>query len=429
MSTNLSEGALVTYAIDEMVEAFDHLRTFTDVAQAYNPPSASLQRSANQWWKPLQQLTPTLDGWDIDGQEGTILELSVGGSLTDPANTFFQLRADDVRDETSYRRRIRANAVQLFAQMEQRGLLKAAQFGSLVLRDTSSIGTAAFGAWNALADSQDLIFSRQLNMTGGTATFLNSSDYIKAGGQLVDHDSFPGPIEMEAYRQGNIQRQVAGYDNVFKHNSLPRSGAQATVVTVNGAQTFDPIAFELSNSGSPVPFDNRYADLTVSTTVGVNVGDKFSVADLKAVSMMDKTPQDEDMTFTVVAIPDAATLTISPRPIALDDGSLSSTQLAYANVNTSFADADTLVWLNTADVKTNVFMVQDAMVIASSPIPASHELFSGMRTESFSVGPINGIIAFQGKIGDLTGRCRIAIWYEWQVEKPEAVGIILPDQT
>lgn len=428
MSTALNEGALITYAIDEIVENFSHLRTFTDVAQKFDPAPASLQRSGNIWYKPLQQLTPTLDGWDIEGQEGGILELSIGGSLSDPANTFFELRADDVRDERSYRRRIQANAMQLFAQMEQRGLDVAAKRGSLVLANSNDFGSANFGAWNALADAQDLIFSRQMNMMGGTSTFLNSTDYIKAGGQLINHDSFPSSIEQDAYRQGNIQRQVAGYDNVYKHNQLPRSGAQATVVTVTGNQTFNPIATITAANGSKVPADNRFADLIVSTTVGVNEGDKFSVAGLKALSMFDKTAQDEDMTFTVTEIVDGTTLRISPRPYALDDGTLTADELAYANVSTSFANLDTLVWLNTTDVKTNIFMVDDAMVIASSPIPASHELFSGMRVEPFSVGPINGIIAFQGKIGTLTGSCRIAIWYEWQVERPEAVGIILPNQ-
>ncbi len=59
---------------------------------------------------PVEQEAPTQTGWDLTGNATGILELSVKCNMGDPDNDFFELRADDLRDERSYRRRIRASA-------------------------------------------------------------------------------------------------------------------------------------------------------------------------------------------------------------------------------------------------------------------------------------------------------------------------------
>ena len=46
MSTAMKEGALITYALDEIIETLSVITTFTDMAQDYRPPGAELQRSA-----------------------------------------------------------------------------------------------------------------------------------------------------------------------------------------------------------------------------------------------------------------------------------------------------------------------------------------------------------------------------------------------
>ncbi|MBT1009611.1 coat protein, partial [Salmonella enterica subsp. enterica serovar Typhimurium] len=118
-------------------------------------------------------------------------------------------------------------------------------------------------------------------------------------------------------------------------------------------------------------------------------------------------------------------------PVALDDVSLSPEQRAYANVNTSLADAMAVNILNVKDARTNVFWADDAIRIVSQPIPANHELFAGMKTTSFSIPDVglNGIFATQGDIFTLSGLCRIALWYGVNATRPEAIGVGLPGQT
>ena len=121
----LNEGQLVTYAIDEVINTVENLTPMAQKATKYTPPAASMQRSSNTVWMPVEQESPSQEGWDLTGKETGIEELSVAVNLGDPDNDYFALRADDLRDETSYRRRIQASARKLANNLE----LKTCQHG------------------------------------------------------------------------------------------------------------------------------------------------------------------------------------------------------------------------------------------------------------------------------------------------------------
>ncbi|ECH8264475.1 coat protein, partial [Salmonella enterica] len=149
-----------------------------------------------------------------------------------------------------------------------------------------------------------------------------------------------GRIPEEAYRDGTIQRQVAGFDDVLRSPKLPvLTKSTATGITVSGAQSFKPVAWQLDNDGNKVNVDNRFATVTLSATTGLKRGDKISFAGVKFLGQMAKNVLAQDATFSVVRVVDGTHVEITPKPVALDDVSLSPEQRAYANVNTSLADA------------------------------------------------------------------------------------------
>lgn len=219
---------------------------------------------------------------------------------------------------------------------------------------------------------------------------------------------------------------------VLRSPKLPvLTKSTATGITVSGAQSFKPVAWQLDNDGNKVNVDNRFATVTLSATTGLKRGDKISFAGVKFLGQMAKNVLAQDATFSVVRVVDATHVEITPKPVALDDVSLSPEQRAYANVNTSLADAMAVNILNVKDARTNVFWADDAIRIVSQPIPANHELFAGMKTTSFSIPDVglNGIFATQGDISPLSGLCRIALWYGVNATRPEAIGVGLPGQT
>lgn len=427
----LNEGQLVTLAIDEVIETVTNMTPMAKKTSKYTPPAAEMQRSSNTIWMPLEQETPTQEGWDLTGNATGITELNVAVNLGVPDNDFFQLRADDVRDETSYRRRIAASAQKLANNLEVKIANTAVEMGSLVVTDPAQINTDPAKGWDFMSQAESLIFARELNRDKGLSWFFNADDYRRAGYNLQGR-GFYGEIPEEAYRNGNIQRQVAGFDDVMRSPKIPTLAAStATGLTVSGAQAFKPVAWDLDNDGNRRNVDNRFATVTMSATTGLKRGDKISFTGVKYLSQMAKNVLTQDATFSVVRVVNGTQVVITPKPIALNDGTLTADQKAYANVNISLTNTMPVNILNKATAKANVFWADDSIRIVSQPIPATHELFSGMKTTSFSIPEVglNGIFATQGNISTLTGLARIAVWYGVNATRPEAIGVGLPGQS
>ncbi|EGZ3989777.1 coat protein [Salmonella enterica subsp. enterica serovar Giza] len=429
---SLKEGQLVTYAIDEIIETVQNLTPMASKTSKYTPPAASMQRSSNTVWMPVEQEAPTQTGWDLTNKQTNVLELSVKCNMGDPDNDFFQLRADDLRDERSYRRRIQASAKKLANNIETAIAKQATEMGSLVVHDARSIGpSTGLTGWDFLASAEELMFARELNRDMGISYFLNPSDYRKAGRDLTAGDIF-GRVPEDAYHNGTIQRQVAGFDDVMRSPKLPTVvGSTVTGVTVTGAQKFKPQAFTTDTDGNNENVDNRVATVVVSSTTGLKRGDKISFAGVKYLSQMAKNVLTDDATFSITRVIDGTHIEITPKPVALDDATLTAEEKAYANVNTSLAASATVTLLNVASTTANIGWADDSIRLLSQPIPVTHELFTGMKTQSFSIPGvgINGIFATQGDINTLTGLCRIAVWYSACAVRPEAIVVGLPNQT
>lgn len=362
----LNEGQLVTYALDEIIGTVQNLTPMASKVTKYPPPAESMQRSSNTVWMPVEQEAPTQTGWDLTGNATGILELSVKCNMGDPDNDFFELRADDLRDERSYRRRIQASAKKLANNIESAIAKQATEMGSLVVHDTRAIGpSTGLPGWDFVSDAERLMFSRELNRDMGISYFLNPDDYRKAGRNLVDGDIF-GRVPEEAYRNGTIQRQIAGFDEILRSPKLPAvTKSTATGVTVSGAQKFKPQAYTLDTDGNKENVDNRVATVTVSSTTGFKRGDKISFIGVKFLSQMAKNVLTDDATFSITRVIDGTHIEITPKPIALDDASLTKEEKAYANVNTSLADTTPVNVLNVATTTANVFWA-DACCLSRS---------------------------------------------------------------
>lgn len=430
-NNSLQELQIVSYSVDEIINTLEDSCPVAEKATKYQPDAASMQRSGNTHWMPVEQEVPTVEGWDLTGKENDILELSVKVNMGEPDNAFFSLRADNVRDESSLRHHIRAQTKKLANNIETSLLRTAAEMGSLVVHDPDQISTKAGGAWDFMAAANEMIFARELNRDSGLSYVFNPSDYRRAGYDLVGRDIY-GRLTADAYKSGNIQKQIAGFDDVFQSAKLPTlHSSMATGLIVSGAQSFKPVAWIEDPDGNRENVDNRFAQIKLSGTGGLKRGDKISFSGVKFLSQMAKNVLTYDATFSVVRVLDNSTIEITPKPIALDDSNLTPTERAYANVNTGLASGIAVNIINVKDAAVNLFFPDDAIRIVTQPIPVNHKLFAGMRTESFSIPKIgvNGVFATQGDISTFAGKCRIALWYAPHATRPEAIGIGLPGQS
>lgn len=427
----LSEGHLLSYGVSEVVETVTNMTPMAKKTGKFTPDAENMQRAGNTHWMPVQMEAPTVEGWDLTGKESDVLSLSVKVNLGVPDNDFFKLEAYDLRDETSYRARIRASAMKLANNVERKIANTAVEMGSLVVTSPVGISDKKGAGWNFMSNAEKLMFSREMNRSQGISYFFNPDDYEAAGYDLLQGDIY-GRVPEDAYKNGTIQRQVAGFNDVLRSPKMPvLRGSTATGLTVSGAQSFKPQALRKDEDGNDENIDNRFAQVKLSSTTGLKRGDKISFAGVKFLAQMAKNVLTTDATFSVVRVLDGTTVEITPKPVALDDTTLTSAERAYSNVNTTLADKLAVNVLNIADAQSNVFWADDAIRIVSQPIPADHELFAGMKTKTFSIPDvgIHGVFATQGDISTLAGRCRIAVWYSVNATRPDAIGVGLANQT
>ncbi len=85
----LNEGQIVTLAVDEIIETISAITPMAQKAKKYTPPAASMQRSSNTIWMPVEQESPTQEGWDLTDKATGLLELNVAVNMGEPDNDFF----------------------------------------------------------------------------------------------------------------------------------------------------------------------------------------------------------------------------------------------------------------------------------------------------------------------------------------------------
>ena len=427
------ETQVITAALDEVVKVCEEITPLVDGSQSYEPDPGSMQRSSDTYWKPIEQNARVIDGKDISAETPDgMLELSISGNLDGYSNIWRTIPSNDLRDERLLRRSMSAGARALIADMEAKGLAKAATHGAFctTFSGAPGPGVTQTKVWTALAESEARMFDAEMAVSSGTSSFLNAQTWT-GGGEFLTNSSanFANSVPDDAYRQGEIQRQIAGIGQVNRHNKLLRLDAAAGSCTVTSDVSFRPLATEPSPNGSKLSVDHRFAELAVDSTAGVKEGDKFSFSGVKALNLGNtKQVLDYDQTFTVAQVVDSTTLVISPKPIWVDDPNLQGVEKAYANIATQITSGSALNFLNTTDTKTNIIMANDSLVLASQPITVDNDIFQGLDAEPFEAGPIRGMLGFESNLGSLTGKYRMAIWYDWQVEKPEAIGTILFNQ-
>lgn len=419
----LTSGKIAEVIFEEALETYEHQDMLLNTVSFYEPDGATMQNSGNVIWRPVQQHAPIIPGWDLTGQETGIIEETYPAILGTPSNDFVSQRADDMRDMQFWKRRGQQSGKQQATNLNKAIATAIAVQGSMFYRSNAASG------YSFIAEAQALMNERQGKMTDRTF-ILNDRDNLKFGNDLAGRQTVQGRPET-TWATGQIGQNVAEFD-VYTASFLPNivGGADpATTVTANqsfapAAGTSDPVTGLVTN------VDYRSATIPVTASAGYNIGDKVTFANggvtVKAVGLADKTNTGVAMTFTVVAKPNATSITVYPKPIAFDDPGLSAVQKAYANVDTRILNAATVNRVNTdASKKANLFFDKDAVEVLGGNIPANlFKEFDGMKVINATMK--NGqkmYMVYDGKLDDLSLRFRLFTWWGVTIKDPSRCGV------
>jgi len=400
-------------------EAYEHQMSLLPLTDFEQPDPASLQNAGNVIWRNVQQHAPVIDGFDLTGMETDIIEEAFPALLGTPKNDFVKQRADELRDISYWERRGKQSGLRQATELNKQIASVIALQGSLFYRSNVTSG------YDFIAQAQAIMNERQGAMNQ-RYFLLNDRDNLKFGQDLAARQTLQGRPET-TWKTGQIGQNIAEFD-VYTGSFLPNlTGGADPATTVTGNQSFKPEGGTVNTAtGVVTNVDCRIASIPVADSSGYNIGDKVTIGSVQSVGLADKTPTGQLMTFTVVGKPDATTLQIYPKPIAADDASLTTLEKAYANVDTTIKNLDTVNRLNTdASAKVNLFWDRDAILVLGGTIPAQlFQQYDGMKviTDTMSNGQTLYMV-YDGDIATLSFRYRIFTWYGITMANPQAAGV------
>jgi hypothetical protein len=416
-------GKIVEVLFEKAIETFEHQDLMLSLSTFEEPDPARLQTADNIIWRPAQQHAPILDGWDLSGQEQDIIEETYPAVLGTPTNDFVRQRADDLRDMRFWERRGTQSGLQQATNLNKVIAEAAVIQGAMFVRSNAGDG------YSFIAEAQALMNERQLATTE-RLFILNDRDNLTFGQDLAGRQTLQGRPE-ETWKSGQIGKNIAGFD-VYTGSFIPNiTSGGAVGSTVDADVSFKPEGGSVNAAtGVVTNIDYRIATIPVASSSMFSVGDKVvfgdGTNDITAVGLADKTDTGVAMTFTIVGVPNATSVEIFPKPIALDDPALNATERAYSNIANQILTGYTISVANVDTVnKANIFFDRSAIEVLGGVIPAElFKQYDGMKVISHTMA--NGLrmyMVYDGSLVDMTFRYRLFVWAGVTVANPQAVGV------
>lgn len=416
-------GKIAEVMFESMLETFEEQDQMLDLVSFMKPSPKDMQNSGNVMWRTVEQHRPIISGWDLTGQEQNIIEETYPAVLGTPKNDLVSQRADDLRDMQFWKRAGVASAKQQVTEMNRSIASAIATQGSLFYRSNAASG------YDFVGEAQTIMNERQGYKTD-RKFIINDRDNLKFAKDLAARQTLQGRPE-QVWASGQLATNVAEFD-IFTASYLPNIvGGADPATTVTGNQSFAPQGGTVDAVTKAVTnIDYRTATIPVASSASYNIGDKVTFSNgattVKSVALADKNTTGQAMTFTIVAKPTGTSVTVFPKPIALDDPALTLLEKAYANIDTRILNAATMNRVNTdALKKTNLFFDKDAVEVFGGTIPAElFKQFDGMQVVNQPMK--NGqelYMIYDANMINMNFRFRVFTWYEVTIKDPSRCGV------
>lgn len=419
---SLTTGKVAEVMFEKFIETYEQQTDLLDKVNFHEPDGETMQNSSNVIWTPVQQHAPVISGWDVSNQETGIIQETYPAVLGTPSNDWVEQRADDMRTERFWADRAKVSARKQAMYLNTQIANSIKNQGSLFYRSNVDSG------YEFIAEAQAMMNERQL-IDNGRTFILNDRDQLRFSKDLAARQTLQGRPD-ETWKNGQIGKNIAGFD-LYTGSYLPNiTGAADPAVTVTGNQSFAPQAGSVNATTLVVTnVDYREASIVVNDSSLLAVGDKITIENggvpVYALGKGDKTNTGQAMIFSVIELTDSTHIKVYPKPIAADDASLSVVEAAYANIDTQILNGATVTRLNTdASNKVNLFFDKMAVEVIGGTIPAS--LFSQFNTAKVLTDTMsNGLavyLLYDGNIATMNFRFRLFTWWGITIADPSNCG-------
>ena len=414
--TNFPKDVVVEF--NNMVEDFEDDNIISKQVKVKSSSAQQQQRTAYRTWQNTPQISTTVSGLDVTSSLGkAITQLAIPVDINTIENVAFTIDAQDANDPAVLREKIRSAGMAISSKINTSLVNKALFEGGAFVGQSGALAT-----YNDIVAYENTFLRRGIPQMDMQSLFLNLKDHGTVAGNIADRQTMGNKV-LTAYERSLVS-DAANFD-VFRVGSNPilTAGAGAAA-TVNGDQSLVPASNSTDAQGNVTNIDNRFFDLTVSTSATWKATDRFT-AGVNEVHMITKGDTGELQTFTVVEVVDATTIKISPAPVS----AIGATDIEkeYANVTGPLLDTAALVVVNTANAPINVFWKNDSIQLNGGNLSVGDLSGVGVMNVNSESG-IQFILANEGVIGDLSNKYRMTAFWGSTLIDPLRAGIGLANQ-
>ena len=430
MANAFSKEEIVFF--EDVIAGFDPNNITARQVQKFAPPGTEFERSANRIWRPTPYISTTTENLTISTFPD-MTQLAVPSELnttTDFKNVPFNLNAVELRDPLQRQRKAESAALALSALVDRTIATQVAQFGSLFIKNGS-----ALASYEDVAQAEEQMSIRDVPITMARTLIMNPRDYNNVAAGLANRDAPPTGVSLTAFERSRIPT-VATFDS-FKANFQPTQtfAAGSGYLIQIGSQDHDPVATDANGNN----VDNRYQQLLVDVGTGnPAIGDAFTIANVNAVSMINKNDTGELQTFRIVggtevgntpaAGPGTVTWTITPAIVVSGGGGGAQANIDYANCSAIPANNAALTFLNSGSVNqpSNIFFANDAVEIVHGSLSSIDLDGAGVATMRMSTDSgIDILFAKGASVGTLQTDYRLTMWISGNVLVPQMCGNLI----
>lgn len=411
-------------AFELLLEGFHDGLVMSKNVATYQTDQVTMERTSDTIWRPQPYISQSFDGTDQTANFKEYTQLSVPARLGFSKSVPWTLTAKELRDALQEQRLGESARQKLASDINVAVMRTAALYGSLVVKRTS----AATG-FDDVALCEAIMNEQGVNVEDRYLA-LSTRDYNGMASNLASRQTMQGK-PVTAYERAFVG-QVASFDT-FKLDYSYRlqaagGGAGLTINTLDaGAQYYIPKATTTAVTGEVGNVDNRFQQVTISSTAGVAAGDCFTITGVNAVHHITKQDTGQPKTFRVVSVDSGTTMTICPPIISNQVANDSSATYQNCVVNTK-ASNSAIVFLNTVAASANPFWFKDSIEL----IPGRYAVPTDAGTAVMRASTDQGIELVMQKWYDINTmkiKYRLDTLFGVVNKQPEMSGIILFGQS
>lgn len=411
-------------AFEQILEGFDDAQVLSKAVSKYSTDSTMMERANDTIWRPQPYIAQSFNGLDQTANFTDYTQLAVPATLGFSKSVPWIMNTKELRDSLQ-EGRLGDSAKQKLAS----------DYNVAIMNVASDQGTLVVPVAGAAGDYDDVALCDSIMNEQGVPMFdrylaLSSRDYNGMAGNLAQASRSFGNAKSDNAYERSLVGDVAGFKTMkldYANRIAAAAGGGAITIDTQAAATnyYVPAATSTAGTGETSNVDNRYQNITVSTTVNVVAGDCFTIAGVEACHHITKQGTGELKTFRVIEVVNGTTLKISA-PIISNQGS-SDVEAQYQNCIVTPNATAAIVWLNVNATSINPFWQKDALEI----LPGRYAVPSDAGADVMRGTTSNGIEVVWQKFYDINTmniKYRLDTLFGVVNKQPEMSGILLFNQ-